>query len=215
MNDYPFDQDNPLDLCPGERTMANSALRDYFRLGIKRSYTKLAAAYRKEADEDGKSVPTRHLTTIKRWASRYSWQARVRQQTDKHESILDEEMLDRARTAKENRLRMIGTAKSTLSQSLVILAKKIGYDYERVQAGEVVDAPIEIGDLTNALQSIFTQERLEYNEATSRLAVKDETERMSDDERFRTVMDIVNYSRTRTDQPNGEPEHPVQAQVLG
>lgn len=215
MNSFPYDQDNPLDLCIGERLDANTALRDYFRLGIKRSYATLVAAYRKETEEEGVTTPTRHLTTIKRWASRYSWQSRIRAQSDKNESILDEEMLDQARTAKENRLQMISTVKGTLSQVVVIQAKAIEYTYERVKAGEELDSPMAIGELTDALQSIFNQERLEYNEATSRLAVKDETERMSDDERFRTVMDIVNHARDRNNQPVVESEDPVQAAILG
>lgn len=74
-----YDSDNPLALSDDsdETTQANAALYDYALLGDARSLPRLAAAYQSRPKVGQDKPPTRQLSMLKTWSSKYEWQARV------------------------------------------------------------------------------------------------------------------------------------------
>ena len=69
-----WNREDPLSRAPRETRKANDALGDYWRMGPGRSLAKLVRTYR----EGGADLPpTRHLSIIEGWSTRYAWQARV------------------------------------------------------------------------------------------------------------------------------------------
>jgi len=74
-----FDRDNPLALVEDsdETTQANAALNDYALLGEGRSLALLALEYQSRPKVGQKKPPTRQLSMLKTWSSRFDWQARV------------------------------------------------------------------------------------------------------------------------------------------
>lgn len=66
--------------APGPQPETDQALRafeDYWEMGDDRSLPKLAGQYR-DRSRTGMAVPTRHLSRLKEWSSRWDWQGRCR-----------------------------------------------------------------------------------------------------------------------------------------
>lgn len=70
-----YDPENPLARYTGETRKANDALNTYFGMGPGRSLRKLERKYQE-------STTKTRFTTIKRWSSKYHWQARVDAQSE-------------------------------------------------------------------------------------------------------------------------------------
>jgi len=62
-----------LEALDNETTAAYQAFCDYVAMGSKRSFAKLAEGYQRATND----VPTKQLTTIKKWSVKYDWQRRV------------------------------------------------------------------------------------------------------------------------------------------
>jgi hypothetical protein len=86
-----FDVNSPLTRCKGEPKTANAALYDYFSMGPGRSLRGLFTNYLDQsANKSLTNVPpTRYLSTISTWSTKFSWVSRVARQ----------EEIDRQKTA--------------------------------------------------------------------------------------------------------------------
>jgi len=73
-----FDNEHPLDRLPGEPRTANTALRDYYEMGVGRSLRGLVDQYRNNLQEKTQvNPPSLRLSTVFTWSTKYSWQERV------------------------------------------------------------------------------------------------------------------------------------------
>jgi hypothetical protein len=66
---------------PQELPTAVEAFEDYYKLGPQRSLPKLEVQYRSSTE----AVPTKYLTTLKQWSTRYGWQQRIRDRITEEE----------------------------------------------------------------------------------------------------------------------------------
>lgn len=71
-----YDTGDPLARLRGESKKANQALRDYCLMGPGRSLRNLLALYRDQSTT-ARQPPTRRLSTLRSWSSKYEWQARL------------------------------------------------------------------------------------------------------------------------------------------
>lgn len=78
-----FDQDAPLSRIPYETQKSHDALMDYFLMGAGRSLAKLHQKYTKAIP----NPPTLHIATLKKWSTRYHWQARIARQKEIDDEI--------------------------------------------------------------------------------------------------------------------------------
>jgi hypothetical protein len=73
----------PVDLIAGEKAKGETkkaiiACNDYLRMGIGRSLEKLHRTYTEHSPDLGTLwVPTKHLSILKGWSTRFGWQART------------------------------------------------------------------------------------------------------------------------------------------
>ena len=73
---FEWNQEDPLTRVKSETQRANHALGDYVAMGPGRSLSKLHQKY--TGDTLGEEIPpTRWLGILKKWSSRYDWQARL------------------------------------------------------------------------------------------------------------------------------------------
>lgn len=91
-----FDPKDPLARIKGESIKANTALRDYYKMGGGRSLNNLLALYVQQASsEAGTKPPTRFKNTLATWSVRFSWQDRLSVQLELDDITLKEEMIER------------------------------------------------------------------------------------------------------------------------
>jgi len=176
---FTFDLSSPLDRMPDESRKANEALHDYWRMGPARSLKKQAAGYRGEyargddwftlfaqyvhQADTGAALkpPTRQERTLAGWSSRYAWQARV-------DRLL---VIDRAKEAaaweeerlqwRERRRRLLQAFYGKTLKALSVME----------MSDDMAEKP-SLGALTNAVRTVTTELRAEYDdEPTHRLAV--------------------------------------------
>jgi hypothetical protein len=83
-----FDRDNPLNRIKGERPKPHQAFMDYVDMGEDRSLPKLARKYKQST----KTVPTKQLSRLKIWSTRFKWQARLAQHQANAQAVRQAEL---------------------------------------------------------------------------------------------------------------------------
>lgn len=100
-----WDEGEPLARVEGESRVANQALRDYARLGVRRSLRGLLARYASGQPVDNEQTekpPTTKWTTLSNWSTRFAWQERVRR-FDELELAREQAEWDRRRAEQRER----------------------------------------------------------------------------------------------------------------
>jgi hypothetical protein len=186
-----WDWDNPLGRYTGETSRANAALQDYVDLGPGRSLAVLARGYRGEIapgepyfelfkayrgqgqGKPGAIPPTRQLSTLEGWSSRFQWQARL----SRYQQI-DNERREAIRETRRQELEDLDwkTGKDLRDKAVAFLAELPKFQSDTVQKVEQPDGSTlqivtvrlntSISQLSQALRVASELQRLSIHEPT-------------------------------------------------
>jgi len=158
--DRPLDRIRGTDERRGETRRANAALREYALMGPGRSLLKLHARFRAIPKKNAPQPPTRRLSTLKLWSTKYDWVARVnrwgkiRWET-RRRAILESDWED-GRALREKALKLLeGIDGSSLSQ--VVEAIQVASKLQRMATDEPTDK-VEVALTGQALDGVIERE---------------------------------------------------------
>ena len=170
----------------GESTKAHQAYLDYREMGVGRSLRKLQELYTcEDAPHAPDNLPTKHITTIERWSSRYDWQTRIIE----WEAYLQAEREAAAEKARqderEKRARLLEKMRDKVEKQMMFadLSNEVGIKafnamtrafkaYMDMSMKQYNDLPTEKTDLTSGGQTInvsFTDEVIPQSAIDKRL----------------------------------------------
>lgn len=182
MSDFQWDWDAPVTRVKGETTKAFEALQDYIDMGPGRSLGKLEERYNDPLlypEAAPPEPPTKYLRTLKRWSSRYEWQARLARYLD-IEAEKREERRQRRREELEDADWEYGKALREKAREFIDELSR--FKQRRVQTIQeddgtevrivTVELDASIAELARALKTASDLQRLSTNEPTDNIDIR-------------------------------------------
>jgi hypothetical protein len=186
MSYFQWEPEDPLARAKGESTKANRALQDYADLGPGRSLALLAKGYAGEIElgepgydlfrpyrvqsggEPGAKPPSKRLSTLEGWSSRYQWQARLAAYQD-----LENEKREAIREARREALEDLDWENGeSLRQAVMQYVEELPkFLVERTQKVEQEDGTVT--------EVVFVQLNASLSQLSQGLKIASELQRLS------------------------------------
>lgn len=162
----PWRLDDPLGRIEREEIKHSIALRDYASLGDNPTLPKLAAEYQSRTDD----VPTRQLSTLKRWSTKFHWQARVAA----HKAIKHEEREAEREAERSKRRQQLEDADWNDGERLRVIARSLIAKFadkanDKMKKAKWDDLDVTLAQVKELLKVASELQRLSTNEPTSNI----------------------------------------------